>query len=65
MNVEQSHEQDDTNVYLSLLGNLSLWSVISNESSFGKIGHEETGSLHCEIRRRIDLYKFIVAENNK
>ncbi len=30
-------------MYLSLPGNLSLWSVIANESSSGKIGHVETG----------------------
>lgn len=34
-------------MYLSLLGNLSLWSVISNESSCllrqGKIGRNEIG----------------------
>ena len=49
-------------MYLSLLGNLSPWSVISNESSFGKIGHNEIGSLNCKIRHSIDLckyYKFV------
>ncbi len=28
---------------VTLHGSLSLWSVISNESSLGKIGHEEVG----------------------
>ena len=46
-------------MYLSLLGNLSLWSVISNESSFSKIGHKEIGSLNCEIRHSIDLYELL------
>ena len=27
----------------SLVGNLSLWSIMPNESSFGKIGYEEVG----------------------
>lgn len=41
-------------MYLSLLGNLSLWSVISNESSLScydnKIEHDEIGNLSCENR---------------
>lgn len=28
-------------MYLTILGNLRLWTVISNESSLGKIGQEE------------------------
>lgn len=31
-------------MYPSLLGNLSLWSVISNRSRFAKTGHVEVGS---------------------
>ena len=46
-------------MYLSLLGNLRLLSVIANESSLGKIGHEEVGSLHCEMRQSIDLYELV------
>ena len=30
----------------SLVGNLSLWSIMPNESSFGKIGYEEVGMKH-------------------
>lgn len=30
------------NVYVSLLGNSSLWSIISDESISGKIGYVET-----------------------
>ena len=33
-----------------LLGNLRLWSVITNESSYGKIRHVEVESLNREIR---------------
>lgn len=47
-------------MYLSLLGNLSLLSVIPNESSQGKIGHVEVGSLNREIRHSIDLYKLVM-----
>ena len=38
---------------------ISLWSVIANESSRGKIGHGEVGSLHCEMRQSIDLYELV------
>ena len=30
-------------MYRWLVGNLRLWSVIANRSSFGKTGHDETG----------------------
>lgn len=30
-------------MYATILRNLSLWSVASNESSFGEIGHGEEG----------------------
>ena len=43
-----------------LLGNLRLWSVITNESSYGKIRHVEVESLNREIRHSIDLYKLVV-----
>mgnify|MGYP006924659767 CR=1 FL=1 len=33
-------------MYRTLIGNLSLWSVISNESSLGEIGHDEQGMKH-------------------
>ena len=46
-------------MYLSLLGNSRLWSVIANESSLGKIGHKEVGSLNCEIRHSVDLYELV------
>ena len=35
-------EKENADMYLSLLVNLSLWSVTANESSSGKIGHSET-----------------------
>ncbi|MED3644114.1 hypothetical protein P5F75_12030 [Caldifermentibacillus hisashii] len=35
--------------------NLRLWSVISNESSFGKIGHDESGSK----QEFISFYNFL------
>ena len=38
---------------------IRLWSVTVNESSLGKIGHEEVGSLHCEMRQSIDLYELV------
>ena len=38
---------------------IRLWSVTANESSLGKIGHEEVGSLHCEMRQSIDLYELV------
>lgn len=44
-------------MYLSLLGNLSLQSVITNESSLGKIRHDEVESLIRENRHGIDIYK--------
>ena len=44
-------------MYLSLLGNLRLWSVITNESSYGKIRHVEVESLNREMRHSIDLYR--------
>ena len=39
------------------MGNLSLWSIMPNESSFGKIGYEEVG-----MKRKVFLnfYKFSV-----
>ena len=43
-----------------LLGNLRLWSVITNESSYGKIRHVEVESLNREIRHSIDLYRLVV-----
>ena len=43
------------NVYLTLLGNLRLWSVISNESSLGQIGHDEKG----RIKTKVERYKLI------
>ena len=44
-------------MYLSLLGNLRLWSVITNESSYGKIRYVEVESLNREMRHSIDLYR--------
>ncbi len=35
------HYQDIANMYLAFCGNLSLWSVITNWSSYGKTGHYE------------------------
>ena len=45
---------------LSLLGNLRLWNVITNESSYGKIRHVEVESLNREMRHSIDLYRLVV-----
>jgi len=48
-------------MYLSLLGNLSLWSVTSNKSSLKwisasyEIGHVEIENLNREIRYSIGL----------
>ena len=41
----------------TLVRNLRLWSIITNESSFGKIGYEEVG-----MKRKVFLnfYKFSV-----
>ena len=47
-------------MYLSQLGNLRLWSVITNESSYGKIRHVEVESLNREMRHSIDLYRLVV-----
>ena len=47
-------------MYLSLLGNLRLWSVVTNESSYGKIRHVEVESLNREMRHSIDLYRLVV-----
>ena len=47
-------------MYLSLLGNLRLWSVITNESSCSKIRHVEVESLNREMRHSIDLYRLVV-----
>ena len=47
-------------MYLSLLGNLRLWSVITNESSYGKIRYVEVESLNREMRHSIDLYRLVV-----
>ena len=55
-------------MYLSLLGNLSLWSVIANASSYGKSGRVEAGrciartSLYKYVSLLSRLYIFIVAE---
>ena len=49
-------------MYLSLLGNLRLWSVITNESSYGKIRHVEVESLNREMRHSIDLYRLVIAD---
>jgi hypothetical protein len=40
---EEFHEEEPSDMYPSLLGNLSLWSVIPNASSLGKSGRAETG----------------------
>ena len=45
----------------TLVGNLRLWSVIPNESSFGKIGHIEKGMKHKSLF--ITFYKFSVTVN--
>ena len=42
-------------MYLSLLGNLRLWSVISNDSSYGKVGHSETGGYFRKEYRSVDI----------
>ena len=42
-------------MYLSLLGNLRLWSVISNDSSYGKVGHSETGRYFRKEYRSVDI----------
>ena len=58
-------------MYLSLLGNLSLWSVIPNASSFGKSGRVEAGrcfvrtSLYKYVSFLSSLYIFIVAGLSK
>ena len=38
-------------MYLTILGNLSLWTVISNESNFGKIRQVESGRHKMKIVR--------------
>ena len=54
-------------MYLSLLGNLSLWRVIQNASSCGKSGFDEAGrctarsSLCKYVYILLNLYIFIVA----
>lgn len=39
-------------MYRALYGNLRLWSVATNESSQGKIGHYE------EVSIKMTIYKF-------
>lgn len=39
-------------MYRALYGNLRLWSVTTNESSQGKIGHYE------EVSIKVTIYKF-------
>mgnify|MGYP003557969752 FL=1 len=46
-----NHFKDITDMYDSLYRNLRLWTVISNESSFGKIGQ-------VEARSKQDFIKF-------
>ena len=41
-------------MYHALYGNLRPWSVISNESSLGKIGHDEWG-----INKTIEFYNVL------
>ena len=55
--------------------NLSPWSVIPNESSFGKIGHDEQGRLletiitcktcHIKCNVFITFYKFYATARKK
>lgn len=45
-------------MYDSLHRNLRLWSVTPNESSFGKIGHDESGSK----QEFISFYNFLATE---
>ena len=40
----QFHKQENANMQDSLYPNLSLWRIISNESSYGKIGFNEEGN---------------------
>lgn len=48
-------------MYDSLHRNLRLWSVTPNESSFGKIGHDESGSK----QEFISFYNFLATERWK
>ena len=65
---EDVHEEETLDMYLSLLGNLSLWSVIPNVSSFGKNGRVEAGrciartSLYKYVSFLSSMYIFIVAD---
>ena len=43
----------------TLVRNLRLWSIITNESSLGKIGYEEVGMKHKVF---LNFYKFSVTE---
>ena len=58
-------------MYLSLLGKLSLWSVIPNASSLGKSGRDEAGrciartSLYRYVLFLSRLYIFIVADSDE
>lgn len=53
------HLQETLSVYLSLLGNLSLWSVISNESSLF-LGMAKSDAMNQEgILRIMPQYKLI------
>ena len=45
----QFHKQENANVQDSLYPNLSLWRVILNESSYGKIGFYEEGNKQISI----------------
>ena len=42
-------------MYLTLLGNLSLWSVIPNASSFSKRRRIEAESLNREVKHSINV----------
>ena len=45
-------------MYLSLLGNLSLWSITSNASSFGKSRYVEAESLSRKARHSIKCVNY-------
>ena len=55
-----NHFKDITDMYDSLYRNLRLWTVISNESSFGKIGQVEARSKQDFIK----FYKVLATVEN-
>ena len=58
----QFHKQENANMQDSLYPNLSLWRIISNESSYGKIGFNEEGNKQIFIFLQIFGNGYILSD---